>query len=179
MTEGTFAFNRSQPVVLALVAAFAAFSILLIPMHKAEAAETTLMDRVNEAIREAGVPTTVARSNAFQIGVHIGSYTTYNQLVGAILYHKAKETLPEFSKKNPTVATQCITGEIVSLSDSNVAIKSDGVKSDGHRGISTRTIKLATNQYDLAIERGAKADSNVTLCSTDNFFSQYGHLTVN
>lgn len=163
--------STTQQRLVVLAATLIAVVALIMPAHKADAA---LMDRVNEAIREAGVKTTVSRSNAFQTGVYIGHYTTYNQLVGAILYHKANETLPSWTQTEPTVATKCIIGNVNSMSNTSLSVYGEV---DGK--VSTKTLHITTKQYNVAItDKGAMIGSDVTVCSADNFFSQYGHLTV-
>lgn len=53
------------------------------------AASVTLMDRVNEALQMAGLPVTPATQQSFAAGVASGHYTTFQQLVNAMKWHKA------------------------------------------------------------------------------------------
>lgn len=166
-----------QTKILAMLAVIAAAGVaLLLPTRGAHAAETGLLERVNEAIREAGAQVTVERSNAFQVGVINGSYTSFEQLVGAVAYHKKNETLPEFSSTNPPKpTTECITGNVLSFSDTSLSVKGDNKQGN----LVTVTLKIATNQYDFGVAEGVKAGESVTTCSADGFVTQYGHVTVN
>ena len=157
---------------LALTAAGAAILALtlLVPIHQANAA---LLDRVNEAIREAGVKTTVARSDAFQQGIYIGHYTSYTQLVGAIAYHKANETLPTFTATEPAVATKCLTGKLLSWTPRSLYLQGDVAGL-----LEEKSMSLAQNQYDRATFFGAGQGATITACTADNYASVYGHLTV-
>ena len=155
----------------------AAGVMLFTPASDAEAAHTTgLLERVNEAIRDAGAPVTVARSDAFQAGVINGHYTSYDQLVGAIIFHKTAEALPSFSSTLPhaSVNTDCLTGTVISIAPTALTVEGDD-ESGTQR---TEAISIATNQYDIAIERGVTAGVTVKSCSVDDFASQYGHVTL-
>ncbi|MAF81144.1 hypothetical protein CL628_03985 [bacterium] len=147
--------------------------LLLIPTQKADAA---LMDQVNDAVVVAGAPLTVERSNAFQVGVFVGHYTSYAQLVGAVAYHNARGSLPTFTQTTAVVSKTCINGTVTSMSDTNVTLLTDDLLKSG--APKTQLVRIATNQYNLAISRGVKAGENVNLCSTDGFANQYGHMTL-
>lgn len=49
----------------------------------------TLMDRINEALMIAGIPVTAGSQQSFAAGVASGHYTTFDQLVNAMRWHKA------------------------------------------------------------------------------------------
>lgn len=157
----------------AVIAAF-----LLSAPGSAQAAESGLMERVNDAILEAGAPLTVERSNAFQVGVFVGHYLTYKQLVGAIIFQKEKGALPTFSspKKAAPPVTKCIVGNVVSLSDNRITIK--GNTADG--ADKTIAMNIKSNQYKIAVHRGALAGSGklVKACSKDNFANLHSHVTI-
>lgn len=53
------------------------------------AAAPTLMDRVNEALMAAGLPVNAQTQQSFAAGVASGHYTTFDQLVNAMKWHKA------------------------------------------------------------------------------------------
>lgn len=53
------------------------------------AAAPSLLDRVNEALREAGIPVNEHTQQTFAAGVASGHYTSYEQLVNAMKWHKA------------------------------------------------------------------------------------------
>lgn len=155
-------------IVVAVAALFASAS-------EAKAAHTTgLLVKVNDAIVKVGAPLTVERSNAFQVGVVSGHYTTFDQLVGAVSFHFQRGTLPTFasSKAHAAVLKKCIRGNVLSISDVSLSIRGD---LNGEQV--EKTIKLATNQYTMALARGIKAGSVVTVCSANLFRTQYGHLT--
>lgn len=169
--------------VAVVVAAAVVAAALFVPLHRADAALG--IEDVNGAIRAAGVPVTVARSNAFQVGVINGHYKSYSQLVGAIIYHKTKEALPKFSTTAAAVVTQCVTGDVVSFAGSNttagtISIEGD-IKGPGGEGyvVGTKTLNIAANQYKVAIAKGVGIGLNVTACSADSFHSLYGHVTLN
>lgn len=169
-------FNTVLPNSLYKLAASAmvvgaALVALLMPMRHADAA---LIDRVNEAIRAAGAPTTVERSDAFQKGVYVGHYTSYDQLVGAIIFHKDNDALPVFADPDPTASNQCIKGDLDSFSAVRIDITGD-VKGT----LVTKSLHIASNQYNIAIERGIGTGSNVKACTSDDFQNLYGHLTLN
>lgn len=170
LTVGDHSGSRRLAVAFAAVVAL---TLLLIPTQKADAA---LMDRVNDAVVEAGAPLTVERSNAFQVGVFVGHYKTYVQLVGAVAFHKERGTLPSFTQTKAAVSKTCINGTVTSLSDTGVTVLTDDLLKSG--APMTKLVRIATNQYNLAISRGVKAGENVNLCSTDGFANQYGHMTL-
>lgn len=174
----------NQRITLALAAAAVTIAALFMPLHRADAA---LIDRVNEAIREAGAMDTVERSNAFQTGVYIGHYTTYEQLRDAVSWHKSLETLPEFTATEPTIVTSCITGDVTSLSYTS-DLKSGSITVEGNvpaTGIEgfvvdTVTLGLASNQHELLTEKGVVIGSNVDACwATSSTNSLYGHVSLN
>ena len=159
-----------------VVAAGAAF--VLSPRDAMAAHDSGLLERVNEAIREAGAPVTLERSNAFQKGVVNGHYTSYSQLVGAIIFHKDAEALPVFTAltQHEPAEKECITkGDVLSMSNERLTVRGDLENGS----VVTRAFDIAINQYDFAIAKGVSVGSNIKVCSIDNFVSQYGHVTKN
>lgn len=144
-------------------------------------AEAALIDEVNGAIREAGASVTAERSDAFQAGVTSGHYTSRAQLVGAAAYHKERGTVPVFTSAMFPVKTSCITGEVISFAGSNTTAGTISVKGDIKKGsryeAGEETMNIKSNQYKVAIKKGVSIGSQVTVCSADNFYSLYGHVT--
>jgi hypothetical protein len=181
---GTISLPKVNPyhrLALAVGVTGVALIALLMPLAGAHAA---LLNRVNEATRDAAAQVTAARTEAFMQGVFIGHYTTYNQLVGAISWHKEQGTLPSFSATAPAVVTQCINGDVVSFAGSSTTDGTISVRGDLKTGadntpqVVTKTLQLGANQYAVAIERSVGIGSNVTVCTADSFYSQWGHITL-
>lgn len=128
--------------------------LLAVPAY----AHAALLDRVNEAIRVAGIPLTVHRSQAFQKGVVAGHYKTFDQLKGAIQWHFVRNTLPVF----PAGITRCKTGPIITLSTNRMVIQVTA------GGTGTAEQVLTLSQYNDLRAKGARPGIVAEICSTDS-----------
>src|SRR3989338_2625733 len=124
--------------------------VVVVPVAQA----APLLSRVNQAMRSAGISVTRVNQIGWGEGVVIGHYKNYQQLVDAMKWHKQQgRMIPDSSKfakgaaaavASVTGQTKCRTGNVLSLSKSQVTITKAG---------GNVRIKLTSKQYDTAVGR--------------------------
>lgn len=101
-------------------------AVALFSSQNAYAASHATVAGVNAALRAAGVPVTAESQMKYAEGVALGHYTTTQQLVDAIKWHKAHgKVTPNVSKfRHPhdPHAARSLRGEIVEISSRRVEV---------------------------------------------------------
>lgn len=94
------------------------------------AATPDLMSRVNEALQMAGLPVNTQTQQSFAAGVASGHYTTFDQLVNAMKWHKAHgKTMANTLAFMPMQKTWAFTGTVTEIN--NARIELFGMNSNG------------------------------------------------
>jgi uncharacterized repeat protein (TIGR01451 family) len=116
-----------------------------------------LLPQVNEALRQAGFPVTVANWRPFATGVIIGHYKSFVQLAGAARWHKLRNTLPVFTNTTST-GTAHISGRVVSISSQNIT-----VEYVANATLLTTAFSLTQSQYETALSHSIRRGASVTV----------------
>ncbi len=110
-------------LIFALALSFASVGTTL-------AATPDLMGRVNEALQMAGLPVNAQTQQSFAAGVASGHYTTFEQLVNAMKWHKAHgKTLANTGAFKPMQKVWAFTGTVTEIN--NARIELFGTNKDG------------------------------------------------
>lgn len=163
--------------VAAVILGVVALAIVVVPVAQA----APLLSRVNQAMRDAGIAVTGVNQMGWGEGVLVGHYRSYQNLVDAMRWHSQHgRSIPDSSKFTKAVTsagssstaatgkTKCLTGNVVSMSKTQVTITKAG---------GNVRLRTTAKQYDASVGRSIVAGNQVKACSKDNFKTLAGNLT--
>lgn len=138
----TLAQSTSQKLMTLVMGVSAAFVLSFVLTGSSAYAAAPLMERVNEALREAEIPVNADTQRAFAAGVASGHYSSYDQLMNAMKWHKQQgRHIPEV--KYVPAAKRVFKGTVTEVNMHTIEL--EGVNAQGvfvrpKFGITNRTL---------------------------------------
>lgn len=147
-----------RKVVLGVTLTVALLAVLAV------SARAALLGDVNKALRAAGIPVTGKNQLGWGEGVITGHYTSYQQLVDAMKFHKAQgKSIPDSSKFTKAVASgkklRCFEGGVISFSPK--AWREEHLVKGK---LVTTSWSFSQKLYDQAVSRSLSAGSRARTC---------------